>query len=104
MVNTTCTNVPGAREPIYFAGAKCVSSFGAGPVVDGMGLINVITSYVDDLVLAFTACREMMPDPRSTGSASRRAGPRSRTRSGKALYSSSRSSGSFGGRRSGAAA
>ncbi len=63
MVNTTCTNVPGAREPIYFAGAKCVSSFGAGPVVDGMGLINVITSYVDDLVLAFTACREMMPDP-----------------------------------------
>ncbi len=63
MVNTTCTNVPGAREPIFFAGAKCVSSFGAGPVVDGMGLINVITSYVDDLVLAFTACREMMPDP-----------------------------------------
>jgi hypothetical protein len=63
MVNTTCTNVPGAREPIYFAGAKCVSSFGAGPVVDGMGLINVITSYVDDLVLAFTGCREMMPDP-----------------------------------------
>ncbi len=63
MVNTTCTNVPGAREPLYFAGAKNVSSFGAGPVVDGMGLINVITSYCDELVLAFTACREMMPDP-----------------------------------------
>ncbi|HTN79698.1 MAG TPA: wax ester/triacylglycerol synthase family O-acyltransferase [Acidimicrobiales bacterium] len=63
MANTTCTNVPGAREPIYFAGAKCVSSWGAGPVVDGMGLINVITSYCDDLVLAFTACREMIPDP-----------------------------------------
>ncbi|RPI08522.1 MAG: wax ester/triacylglycerol synthase family O-acyltransferase, partial [Actinobacteria bacterium] len=63
VVNTTCTNVPGAREPLYFAGAKNVSSFGAGPVVDGMGLINVITSYCDELVLAFTACREMMPDP-----------------------------------------
>jgi len=63
MVNTTCTNVPGARQPIYFAGAECVLSFGAGPVVDGMGLINVITSYADDLVLAFTACREMLPDP-----------------------------------------
>ncbi len=40
-----------------------VSSWGGGPVVDGMGLINVITSYCDELVLAFTACREMMPDP-----------------------------------------
>jgi WS/DGAT/MGAT family acyltransferase len=63
MANTTCTNVPGAREPLYFAGAKNVSAFGAGPVVDGMGLINVITSYCDELVLGFTACREMMPDP-----------------------------------------
>ena len=61
--NTTCTNVPGARQPLYFAGAKMVSSWGGGPVVDGMGLINVITSYCDELVLAFTACREMMPDP-----------------------------------------
>ena len=38
-------------------------TFGAGPVVDGMGLINIIGSYDQQFVLSFTACREMMPDP-----------------------------------------
>jgi hypothetical protein len=32
-------------------------------VADGMGLINIVTSYDDQFVLSFTACREMMPDP-----------------------------------------
>ncbi|MET0323757.1 MAG: wax ester/triacylglycerol synthase family O-acyltransferase [Ilumatobacteraceae bacterium] len=63
MVNTVVTNVPGPREPLYFAGARSVRSFGAGPVVDGMGLINIVGSYEDQFVLSFTACREMMPDP-----------------------------------------
>ena len=38
-------------------------SFGAGPVVDGMGLINIVGSYDEQFVLSFTADREMMPDP-----------------------------------------
>ena len=63
MVNTVVTNVPGPREPLYFAGARSVRTFGAGPVVDGMGLINIVGSYEDQFVLSFTACREMMPDP-----------------------------------------
>ena len=63
MVNTVVTNVPGPREPLYFAGARSVRSFGAGPVVDGMGLINIVGSYEEQFVLSFTACREMMPDP-----------------------------------------
>lgn len=62
-VNTVVTNVPGPREPLYFAGAELVRTFGAGPVVDGMGLINIITSYTDQFVLSFTADREIMPDP-----------------------------------------
>lgn len=62
-VNTVVTNVPGPREPLYFAGAELVRSFGAGPVVDGMGLINIVGSYTDQFVLSFTADREMMPDP-----------------------------------------
>ena len=57
------TNVPGPREPLYFAGAMLLRTFGAGPVVDGMGLINIVGSYDDQFVLSFTACREMMPDP-----------------------------------------
>jgi diacylglycerol O-acyltransferase len=63
LVNTVVTNVPGPRQPIYFAGAQCLRTFGAGPVVDGMGLINIVGSYDDQFVLSFTACREMMPDP-----------------------------------------
>lgn len=62
-VNTVVTNVPGPREPLYFAGAELVRTFGAGPVVDGMGLINIVTSYTDQFVLSFTADRDMMPDP-----------------------------------------
>ncbi len=62
-VNTVVTNVPGPREPLYFAGAELLRTFGAGPVVDGMGLINIVTSYTDQFVLSFTADREMMPDP-----------------------------------------
>jgi diacylglycerol O-acyltransferase len=63
VVNTVVTNVPGPRQPLYFAGATLLRTFGAGPVVDGMGLINIVGSYDDQFVLSFTACREMMPDP-----------------------------------------
>jgi len=62
-VNTVVTNVPGPRQPLYFAGAQLLRMFGAGPVVDGMGLINIVTSYTDQFVLSFTGDREMMPDP-----------------------------------------
>ncbi|WP_040492413.1 WS/DGAT/MGAT family O-acyltransferase [Ilumatobacter nonamiensis] len=62
-VNTVVTNVPGPRQPLYFVGAELVRSFGAGPVVDGMGIINIVGTYIDQFVLSFTADREMMPDP-----------------------------------------
>jgi hypothetical protein len=63
LVNTVVTNVPGPRQPLYFAGARSLRTFGAGPVVDGMGLINIVGSYEEQFILSFTACREMMPDP-----------------------------------------
>ena len=46
--NTIVTNVPGPQVPLYFAGARLVRSFGAGPCVDGMGLFQVV-SLADDL-------------------------------------------------------
>jgi WS/DGAT/MGAT family acyltransferase len=61
--NTTVTNVPGSQVPLYFAGARMVASYGMGPVVHGMGLINIISSYDGSFIFSFTACREMMPDP-----------------------------------------
>jgi WS/DGAT/MGAT family acyltransferase len=60
--NTTVTNVPGSQEPLYFAGARLVRVFGAAPVLDGAGLIHVISSYCGDITFMFTACRDMLPD------------------------------------------
>ena len=62
-VNAVVTNVPGPREPLYFAGARLVTLLGMGPVSDGMGLIHPITSYCNELIIGATSCREMMPDP-----------------------------------------
>jgi diacylglycerol O-acyltransferase / wax synthase len=62
-VNAVVTNVPGPREPLYFAGARLVTIMGMGPISDGMGLIHPVTSYCDELIVSATSCREMMPDP-----------------------------------------
>jgi WS/DGAT/MGAT family acyltransferase len=61
--NVVATNVPGPRVPLYFAGAKMVRMMGTGPVFDGMGMINAIYSYGPDIAIAFTADRDMVPDP-----------------------------------------
>ena len=61
--NCVVTNVPGSKLPLYFCGARMVSMAGMGPVFDGMGLINAVYSYAGGVSLAFTAERDMMPDP-----------------------------------------
>lgn len=61
--NVVATNVPGPRVPLYFAGAQMVRMMGTGPVFDGMGMINAIYSYGADIAIAFTADRDMVPDP-----------------------------------------
>ena len=65
-----------ARPPRAAVLRRCrmVTLVGMGPVTDGMGLIHPITSYCDELIIAATSCREMMPDPASTQSASRAPG------------------------------
>jgi hypothetical protein len=70
--NCVATNVPGPRVPLYFAGAKMVRMMGTGPVFDGMGLINAIYSYADDIAISFTSDRAMMPDPAAYADALRK--------------------------------
>jgi len=61
--NTTVTNMPGPRHPLYMAGAKLIAMYGAGMIGDGMGLIHPVMSYCGDITISFTSCREMLPDP-----------------------------------------
>ena len=63
MYNCVITNVPGPQVPLYNTGAKMLSNFGTGPILDGVGLFHVISSYCGDFTISVTACREMMPDP-----------------------------------------
>ena len=61
--NTTVTNMPGPQEPLYMAGARLVALYGIGMIVEGMGLIHPVMSYCGTITIAFTSCREMLPDP-----------------------------------------
>ncbi len=60
---TVVTNVPGPPVPIYSSGARLESMMGLVCLTDGMGLGHVVQSYVDEATIAFTADRELMPDP-----------------------------------------
>ena len=46
LFNTTVTNMPGPREPLYLAGAQLVTMYGIGMIVEGMGLIHPVMSYL----------------------------------------------------------
>ena len=60
--NMVITNVPGPRTALYFGGAKLLNIFGMAPVVDGLGLIIVITSYGGHLTISVNASRNLLPD------------------------------------------
>ncbi len=61
--NCVVSNVPGLQIPVYFNGAKMLSSYGQGPLTDGNGLFHAVSSYCGQFTVAFTSCRQMMPDP-----------------------------------------
>jgi WS/DGAT/MGAT family acyltransferase len=60
--NVTISNVPGPRQPLYFAGAKLAHQFPVSIVTEGQGLNITLTSYLDRLDFGFLADRELVPD------------------------------------------
>jgi hypothetical protein len=61
--NVTITNVPGPQVPLYSMGAELKTMFGFAPLTDGIGLMFPVASYNGEIIVSFTACREMLPDP-----------------------------------------
>src|SRR4029077_10166364 len=56
------SNVPGPRQPLYFAGAKLCHQFPVSIVTDGLGLNITVVSYLDQLDFGFIVDRELVPD------------------------------------------
>jgi hypothetical protein len=63
VANVIVTNVAGPQVPLSMCGARLVAMHGLAPIVDGAGLIHVVFSYCASVMLTFTACRAMLPDP-----------------------------------------
>jgi WS/DGAT/MGAT family acyltransferase len=60
--NVLISNVPGARQPLYCAGAELRYYFPVSAIADGQGLNITVQSYLDRLDWGFLADRELVPD------------------------------------------
>ena len=61
-VNLVISNVPGPRQPLYFAGAMLQHQFPVSIVTEGQGLNITVQSYLDRLDFGFIVDRELIPD------------------------------------------
>ncbi len=61
-VNVVISNVPGPREPLYYAGAKLDAYIPVSTITDGIGLNITVHSYLDRLDFGLIADRELVPD------------------------------------------
>ncbi len=60
--NVVISNVPGPRQPLYFAGAKLDHYIPVSTIAPGMGLNITVHSYEDRLDFGLVADRELVPD------------------------------------------
>ncbi len=62
VANVVISNVPGPREPIYFAGAAAAHYFPVSIPYHGLALNITVQSYLDNLEFGLIACRAAVPD------------------------------------------
>jgi WS/DGAT/MGAT family acyltransferase len=60
--NVVISNVPGPRQPLYFAGSRLCHQFPVSIVTDGLGLNITVMSYLDRLDFGVIVDRELVPD------------------------------------------
>jgi WS/DGAT/MGAT family acyltransferase len=60
--NLVVSNVPGARMPLYAAGARLLHYYPVSTIVEGQGLNITVQSYLDVLDFGLVSCRELVPD------------------------------------------
>lgn len=60
--NLVISNIPGPRNPLYFAGARIEGHFPVSAIVDGAALNVTLVSYEDRLCFGLVADREIVPD------------------------------------------
>ena len=61
--NTLVSNVAIDAGPLYFAGAKLVKVLATAPPFDQLAAFHTVVSFGGDVCIAFTACRDTLPDP-----------------------------------------
>ncbi len=64
-INLVISNVPGPTQPLYVAGAKLLSIYSMGPILENIGLNITVWSYLGQMNFGIVACRETMPDLRT---------------------------------------
>ena len=89
LANCTISNVPGPQESLFLNGAKMLRMMGAGPVLDGVGLMFTALSYDGVITLTISGCRKITPDPQFLASCLRSAYARLRKASGNMIRKAS---------------
>jgi WS/DGAT/MGAT family acyltransferase len=62
LFNLIVSNVPGPDVPLYLAGARMVSMYPVGPIIEGVGMNVTVFSYLDHLYVGVQGCRVLVPD------------------------------------------